>query len=187
MMKHKMMIVAMVMGLVSVGLADGGGLTRAPIARPPQTASVGTTSTMILPPVQANYTTNEWYTPNTNAYGDYLAVFTNGTRWFFWCVTAGTNGIVEPTWSPTNDVTDGAAEWRYINPVRNAYDIRNWGSGKAAFSLGAYPAVINSGQTIPGSGNGAIQAGYNGRPCYQGQINAISESGFTNTLSIHEE
>lgn len=182
MMRINMIALALIFGVAS------GLLAGSPVAYPPQTASVGVTSTMILPPTKGDYGTNQWAgSTGTNTYGDYLVVYTNNIQWRFWCVSTGTNAMATPSWSDTNDVTVGGSTFRLINPNRNAFDIQNWGDGKTSFSFGKRPAIVNSGFTIPGSGDGAVQSGYDGRPCYQGQVNAISQALFTNTLSIHEE
>ena len=185
MSKRVLIMLAIVCGLGTCLFAGSG--SRSPIAYPPQTATVGNTSIMILPPVKADSGTNQWFEPTTNAYGDYVMLYSNNAARYFWCVTAGTNGPTEPLWSYTNDVTDGTVEWRYVNPVRNAFSIRNWGSGKMSISFNNRPAIINSGYTIPGSGDGGVVSGYDGRPCYQGRVNAISQALYTNTVSIHEE
>lgn len=144
--------------------------------------SVTDTSLMVLPAVNPGVQT-VWTAGVTNAVGDYIRAYrANGDHDYYWCITAGISAGSTPTFVTTGDVTDGAAVWRYVNPVRGYYTVQNDGAAAVYLSFGDQAAVANQGTRLNASGGTLLR---NESP-YQGEVRAISTASVTNIVLVQE-
>jgi len=145
----------------------------------PQSVSVGTNSTLILPDTRPSHT--EWATNTAYAVEDIV----NSGAALFWCITAGTSTNVAPS-QTDGDATDGTAVWRVVHTSRNRVALLNDGAVGIALANGN-TAVAGKGQSVAKTGGTLVLGDGRLRP-YSGAIYGIVESG-TNavTLRLQEE
>jgi len=148
------------------------------MARDPESVTVGTTSTMILPPVQPDtYTT--WATGTAYTAE---AIVESGGR-FYWCVTAGTSTNVA-TGGPSHtdgDGTEGTVTWRYVHPSRDVVTLYNTNGVDIAIGY-EDAAEAGKGEVVKASGGVLVKGDGRLRAC-QDAIYAIVDSG-TNSLPL---
>jgi len=149
----------------------------------PQSVSVGTNSTLIIPATRPTVYTS-WA---TSVVYSAESIVSAGPE-FYWCVTAGTSTNIT-TGIPSNadgDSTDGTVTWRRIHTSRNRLALLNDGDVGIAIANGT-AAVAGKGQSVAKTGGTLILGDGRLRP-YMGAIYGIVESG-TNavTLRLQEE
>tara|TARA_R110000751_G_scaffold163877_1_gene270021 strand:- start:10438 stop:10968 length:531 start_codon:yes stop_codon:yes gene_type:complete len=139
-------------------------------------------SQLILPSVNPGVQT-VWADSVVRARGDYIREYlSNGSYDYYWCITAGPSAAVKPTFSSAGDVTDGAAVWRYVNPVRGYYTIQNDGAAAVYLSFGSQIAVVSQGTRLNAAGGSLLR---NQSP-YLGEVRAVSTTGLSNIVLVQE-
>ena len=148
------------------------------LAREPASVTVGTNSTMILPPTQPD-TYTEWATGVTYTAE---AIVKSGER-FYWCVTAGTstNDVTGGPSHTDGDASEGTVTWRYVHPSRDLVSLYN--AGAVAIAIGYDDAAVaGKGEVVAASGGTLVKGDGRLRPS-QKAIYAIVDSG-TNSVSL---
>ena len=147
---------------------------------------VGTTSTMMLPDVQAWDRATNWTAGSNYTAGTYIKV-TNSTgfRGLFWASTAGTSSNVAPTWTTNSTIADNSVRWDFVNPWREAFQFIILSTNRMSFSF-VNPAVTGKNYTTIGDLFGTLDSGYDDRRAWQGEVYGITLGG-TNHVTIHEE
>ena len=170
-MKVKVIVTAIMvtMALVILTMADNN--------HSPQSFTVGLTSTLVIPSVHPLSAEN-WAITNAYSVGDYVQVYTNNMRRYFWCVGAGTSNTGAPAWSTSADTADDSVTWRYIDQKRTALYIGNDNDGALYLGWGT-AAVTNKGMRLNANGGSRLMEDMK---AWQGEVYAISPAAVTNTV-----
>lgn len=150
------------------------------IARKPVSVGVGTSSTLVVPPVRPKSTdVTDWAATTAYSVGDIVET-TSGLR--YWATVAGTSSTTEPSHTD-GDATDGGVTWRSLRPQRNALEMVN-DSTVVIYLAEGFAAELNKGRRLNPNG-GSIYWGPEDRPP-QGAVYAIAASGSGNNLTVQE-
>jgi hypothetical protein len=164
------MLVALALALASLSLAALGVPGWSYVLTPTQ-------SVVLVPGMVPPYNAVERSNSTVYTAGTYAWVTNadwSGKAWF-WCVTAGTSDSSAPTFTTTNDTTDGTASWRPVLTRKMVYVV-NDDSNNVYLGFGE-AARTNKGIRLNSYG-GNLEEGW------QGEIQGIAEPAKTNRVNV---
>ena len=164
---------AILAGLTVLALA--AGLLAGAAGYKPQSVSVVTTSTLIIPAATPE-ATNAWAASTVVAAAEILNVASQN---FWWVTSAGTTWTGAPS-HYDGDATNGTATLRAIHARRAKLVLSNIGTANVFVAQGN-AAEANKGLLLLANGANKLETDY------QGAIYGISTAGTTNTVTVHEE
>jgi len=146
----------------------------------PLSVTVGTSSTMILPPMAGTLTaatTLAWRSGVVYPQGSIV----HSAGRYYWAPLSGTAGATAPVHAD-GDVQDGRMVWRRVRGLREVLSITNVADAPVFIARG-YPAELNKGLVL--SAAGSLNEGYESgwvRPCAAAYF-AIATSAVTLAIS----
>lgn len=140
---------------------------------PPSAITVGTNSTMVLPPAVVGNPAL-WEASTAYAQGAIVKVSSNSTQ-RLWAAVAGTTSTNAPVLGTDDTVVDGSVTWALVHQGRAGFVLVNAGTGTVYV---AYDHAAVSGKGIMLAPNGVVNEG----PGFLGSVSAVATAPCVLTL-----